>query len=33
MLSLVGNPALESTARVVNEKLRRVIDKIGNAGG
>ena len=33
MLSVVGNPALESTAREVNEKLRRVIDKIGNAGG
>jgi uncharacterized protein (DUF302 family) len=30
MLSVVGNPALESTARQVNQKLRRVIDSIGN---
>ncbi len=30
MLSVVGNAALESTARQVNEKLRRVIDKIGS---
>jgi len=29
MLSVVENPALEPTARQVNEKLRRVIDKIG----
>ena len=28
MLSVVGNPALEATARQVNEKLRRVIDGI-----
>ncbi len=28
MLSVVGNPALEATARQVNEKLRRIIDKI-----
>lgn len=29
MLSVVENPALEPVARQVNEKLRRVIDKIG----
>lgn len=29
MLSVVGNPGLEPTARQVNEKLRRVIDRIG----
>jgi uncharacterized protein (DUF302 family) len=28
MLSIVGNPELESTAQTVNEKLRRVIDSI-----
>jgi uncharacterized protein (DUF302 family) len=28
MLSVVGNPKLESTARKVNEKLRRVIDSL-----
>jgi len=28
MLSVVGNPELESTARTINEKLRRVIDNI-----
>ena len=28
MLSVIGNPQLESTARTVNEKLRRVIDGI-----
>jgi uncharacterized protein (DUF302 family) len=28
MLSVVGNPELESTARTVSEKLRRVIDNI-----
>jgi uncharacterized protein (DUF302 family) len=28
MLSVVGNPEMEPTARQVNEKLRRVIDKI-----
>ncbi len=32
MLSVVENPALESTAREINEKLRRVIDKIGKEG-
>ena len=32
MLSVVGNPALDPAARQVNEKLRRVIDKIGNEG-
>lgn len=32
MLTMVGNPALEPTARQVNEKLRRVIDKIGIEG-
>ncbi len=26
MLSIVGNPSLEATARQVNEKLRRVVD-------
>jgi uncharacterized protein (DUF302 family) len=29
MLSVVGNPALEATAQQVNEKLKRVVDKIG----
>jgi uncharacterized protein (DUF302 family) len=28
MLSVVGNPTLESTASQVNEKLRRVIDRL-----
>ena len=28
MLSVVGNPKLESTASTVNEKLRRVIDSL-----
>lgn len=28
MLSVVGNPALESTARQVNEKLQRVVDNL-----
>jgi uncharacterized protein (DUF302 family) len=28
MLSVVGNPKLESTASRVNEKLRRVIDNL-----
>jgi uncharacterized protein (DUF302 family) len=28
MLSVVGNPKLESTATKVNEKLRRVIDSL-----
>ena len=28
MLSVVGNPKLESTAQTVNEKLRRVIDSL-----
>ena len=28
MLSVVGNPELEATAKQVNEKLRRVIDNI-----
>lgn len=28
MLSVVGNPKLEATARQVNEKLRRVIDSL-----
>ena len=28
MLSVVGNPKLESTAGKVNEKLRRVIDSL-----
>ena len=28
MLSVVGNPTLQSTAAVINEKLRRVIDRI-----
>jgi uncharacterized protein (DUF302 family) len=28
MLSVVGNPRLESTASQINEKLRRVIDKL-----
>ena len=28
MLSVVGNPALEATASQVNDKLRRVIDKL-----
>ena len=28
MLSVVGNPQLESTASTVNEKLRRVIDSL-----
>lgn len=28
MLSVVGNPELESTADLVNEKLRRVIDRL-----
>jgi uncharacterized protein (DUF302 family) len=28
MLSVVGNPALEATAEQVNEKLRRVIDRL-----
>ena len=28
MLSVVGNPKLESTAAAVNEKLRRVIDSL-----
>jgi uncharacterized protein (DUF302 family) len=32
MLSVVENAALEPTARQVNEKLRRVIDKIGSQG-
>jgi uncharacterized protein (DUF302 family) len=32
MLSVVENAALEPTARQVNEKLRRVIDKIGIEG-
>jgi uncharacterized protein (DUF302 family) len=32
MLSVVGNPALEPTARQVNEKLLRVIDGIGSKG-
>jgi uncharacterized protein (DUF302 family) len=32
MLSVVENPALEPIAREVNERLRRVIDKIGNEG-
>lgn len=32
MLSVVQNAALEPTARQVNEKLRRVIDKIGLEG-
>ena len=32
MLGVVGNPALEPTARQVNDKLRRVIDRIGNEG-
>jgi len=32
MLSVVGNAGLEPTARQVNEKLRRVIDKIGIEG-
>jgi uncharacterized protein (DUF302 family) len=29
MLSVVGNPVLEATAQQVNEKLKRVVDKIG----
>jgi len=28
MLSVIGNPKLESTASKVNEKLRRVIDSL-----
>lgn len=28
MLSIVGNPQLETVAKQVNEKLRRVIDSI-----
>ena len=28
MLSVVGNPNLEATARTINEKLRRVIDSL-----
>ena len=32
MLSVVDNPVLEPTAREVNEKLRRVIDRIESAG-
>jgi uncharacterized protein (DUF302 family) len=28
MLSVVGNPALNATAKKVNEKLRRVIDNL-----
>jgi uncharacterized protein (DUF302 family) len=28
MLSVVGNPSLESTAKMVNDKLRRVIDNL-----
>lgn len=30
MLSIVENPRLEATAQQVNEKLRRVIDRMGN---